>query len=41
VLPNVAQRVDYFQRVLERARAVTGVESAAIASEFFIGGNPQ
>lgn len=36
-----AQRVNYFERVLERARGVAGVESAAIASEFFIGGNPE
>src|SRR5687768_1485521 len=34
------QRVNYFERVLEQARGVAGVESAAIASEFFIGGNP-
>ena len=36
-----AQRVNYFERVLEQARAVAGVERAAIASEFFIGGNPE
>jgi predicted permease len=36
-----AQRVDYFERVLEQARSVAGVETAAIASEFFIGGNPE
>jgi putative ABC transport system permease protein len=36
-----AQRVNYFERVLEQARGVAGVESAAIASEFFIGGNPE
>ena len=35
------QRVSYFERVLEQARSVPGVESAAIASEFFIGGNPE
>jgi putative ABC transport system permease protein len=39
--PNVSQRMDYFNRVLEQARAVGGVESAAIASEMFIGGNPE
>ena len=36
-----AQRVNYFERVLEQARSVAGVERAAIASEFFIGGNPE
>ncbi len=41
VFPNVARRIDYFNRVLEQARAVGGVESAAIASEIFIGGNPE
>lgn len=35
------QRVHYFERVLEQARNVPGVERAAIASEFFIGGNPE
>lgn len=35
------QRVNYFERVLEQARNVPGVERAAIASEFFIGGNPE
>jgi putative ABC transport system permease protein len=35
------QRVNYFERVLEQARMVSGVEQAAIASEFFIGGNPE
>ena len=35
------QRVSYFERVLEQTRSVPGVESAAIASEFFIGGNPE
>lgn len=39
--PNVSQRVDYFNRVLEQARALGGIESAAIASEMFIGGNPE
>ena len=38
---TMAQRVNYFERVLEQARAVAGVERAAIASEFFIGGNPE
>ena len=36
-----SQRVNYFERVLEQARSVSGVEQAAIASEFFIGGNPE
>ncbi len=40
VFPATAQRVNYFERVLEQTRAVAGVERAAIASEFFIGGNP-
>ncbi len=39
--PTIAQRVSYFERVLEQTRAVAGVEKAAIASEFFIGGNPE
>ena len=42
--PSVSERrasIDYFNRVLEQARAVGGVESAAITSEFFIGGNPE
>jgi predicted permease len=39
--PTSDQRVTYFERVLERTRAVPGVERAAIASEFFIGGNPE
>jgi putative ABC transport system permease protein len=39
--PTTAQRVNYFERVLEQVRAVPGVEKAAIASEFFIGGNPE
>jgi predicted permease len=41
VFPSTAQRVDYFERARARASAVPGVESAAIASEFFIGGNPE
>ena len=41
VFPNTAQRVDYFERARARASAVPGVERAAIASEFFIGGNPE
>jgi predicted permease len=41
VYPSTAQRVNYFERVLEQARAVPGVEKAAIASEFFIGGSPE
>ena len=41
VFPTTAQRVNYFERVLEQTRAVAGVERAAIASEFFIGGNPE
>ena len=40
VFPTPAQRVNYFERVLEQTKAVAGVEKAAIASEFFIGGNP-
>lgn len=39
--PSTPQRVNYFERVLEQARSVPGVERAAIASEFFIGGNPE
>jgi putative ABC transport system permease protein len=39
--PNVAQRVDFFEAARARARAVAGVEHAAIASEFFIGGSPE
>lgn len=38
---TTAQRVNYFERVLEQTKAVAGVEEAAIASEFFIGGNPE
>ena len=41
VFPATEQRVVYFDRVLEQATTVGGVESAAIASEFFIGGNPE
>ncbi len=41
VFPATAQRVEYFERVLDQANAVGGVERAAIASEFFIGGNPE
>ena len=41
VYPATAQRVNYFERVLEQVRAVPGVEKAAIASEFFIGGSPE
>jgi predicted permease len=41
MFPAMAQRVDYFERVLEQTKAVPGVEAAAIASEFFIGGNPE
>jgi putative ABC transport system permease protein len=40
MFPTPAQRVNYFERVLEETKAVAGVEKAAIASEFFIGGNP-
>jgi predicted permease len=40
MFPTTAQRVNYFERVLEETKAVAGVEKAAIASEFFIGGNP-
>ncbi len=39
--PTTAQRVNYFERVLDDMRAVPGVERAAIASEFFIGGNAE
>lgn len=38
---ETARRVNYFERVVEQARNVAGVERAAIASEFFIGGNPE
>ena len=41
VFPTTAQRIDYFERARARAAAVPGVERAAIASEFFIGGNPE
>ena len=41
IFPTAAQRVGYFERVLEQTKAVAGVERAAIASEFFIGGNPE
>ncbi len=41
VFPSTAQRVDYFERALDQAKAVGGVESAAIASEFFVGGSPE
>jgi predicted permease len=41
LFPSTAQRVDYFERVRARAGAMPGVERAAIASEFFIGGNPE
>ena len=41
VFPSTAQRVDYFERARAQASAVAGVERAAIASEFFIGGNPE
>lgn len=41
MFPSLSQRVAYFERALELARAVPGVEHAAIASEFFIGGNPE
>jgi predicted permease len=40
MFPTTAQRVNYFERVLEETKAVAGVEKVAIASEFFIGGNP-
>ena len=41
MFPSTAQRVDYFERALAQAKSVGGVESAAIASEFFIGGSPE
>ena len=41
VFPSTAQRVEYFERARAQAAAVAGVESAAVASEFFIGGNPE
>jgi putative ABC transport system permease protein len=41
MFPTTAQRVNYFERVLEQTKAVAGVEKAAIASEFFIGGNAE
>ena len=41
VFPATTQRVDYFDRALNAAKAVAGVESAAIASEFFVGGSPE
>ena len=39
--PATSQRVDFFERALDAAKTVSGVESAAIASEFFIGGSPE
>lgn len=41
VTPSMAQRVDYFERARSRAAGTPGVERAAIASEFFIGGNSE
>ena len=41
IYPTIAQRVEYFERVLEQTKSVAGVEKAAIASEFFIGGNAE
>ena len=41
MFPTTVQRANYFERVLEQTKAVAGVETAAIASEFFIGGNPE
>jgi predicted permease len=41
LFPSTTQRVAYFERALAQASAVPGVESAAIASEFFVGGNPE
>jgi putative ABC transport system permease protein len=41
IFPSTAQRINYFERVIEQTRTVPGVERAAIASEFFIGGNPE
>jgi predicted permease len=38
---GAAQRVNYFERVLEQARGVAGVERAAITSEIFISGGPE
>ena len=36
-----ARRVDFYNRVLEQIQSLPGVESAAIASELFIGGSPE
>ena len=36
-----AQRANFYNRVLEQIGSLPGVESAGVASEFFIGGNPE
>ena len=36
-----AQRIDYYERVLEQTKALGGVESAGIIGDFFIGGSPE
>ena len=38
---NNAQRSNYFERVIGELSGFAGVDAAAIASEFFIGGNPE
>src|SRR5437016_3249292 len=37
----MAQRADFYNRVLEQVESLPGVESAGITSELFIGGNPE
>ena len=39
-LRATAQRVDFYNRVLEEIEAVPGVESAGMIGDLFIGGAP-